>query len=183
MKKLISLVLILTMALGCCVFASATEGENTLLIAPNPNASVDTAETPAEAPEVSEDAAEAETEQPTEDAAEEETEQPTEDAAEEETEQPSEDAAEEEEDVTTAGDVIRIILTVIQVLSALALVAAVSFQSGKSSGLGSTMSGSAETFLSKNQTASMEAKLVKVTKIVGIVFILLTLVLNVLQAV
>ena len=49
--------------------------------------------------------------------------------------------------------------------------------------LGSAMSGSAETFLSKNQTASLEAKLVKVTKIVGVIFVLLTLVLNVFQAV
>ena len=166
MKKLISLVLILTMALGCCVFASATEAGDTLLIAPNPNAAADTAE----APETTEAPADAEAPEAAEDAAAEETEEPTEDTA-------------AEEDVTTVGDVIRIILTVIQVLSAIALVAAVSFQSGKSSGLGSTMSGSAETFLSKNQTASMEAKLVKVTKIVGCIFVLLTLVLNVFQAV
>ncbi len=167
MKKLISLVLILTMALGCCVIASATEATDAPLITSAPpitSAAPETAEpTDAEAPETSEDTAEA-----------------TDDAA---TEEVTDETAEEEEDVTTAGDVIRVILTVIQVLSAIALVAAVSFQSNKSSGLGSTMSGSAETFLSKNQTASMEAKLVKATKIVGVVFILLTLVLNIMQAV
>ena len=158
MKKLISLVMIIALALSLCIFASATEttGE-TLLIASNPNA--ETTEAPAE------DAAET-------------TEQVTEDAAEEEV---VEEEVVEEEGLT-ARKVIRIALTVIQVLAAVGLVAVVSMQAGKSSGLGATMSGSAETFMSKNQTASKEAMLAKITKIVGVVFILLTLVLNVLQA-
>ena len=161
MKKLISLVMIIALALSLCIFASATEttGE-TLPIASNPNA--ETTET---------------TEAPAEDAAE-TTEKVTEDAAEEEV---IEEEVVEEEGLT-ARKVIRIALTVIQVLAAVGLVAVVSMQAGKSSGLGATMSGSAETFMSKNQTASKEAMLAKITKIVGVVFILLTLVLNVLQA-
>lgn len=163
MKKLISLVLIIALALSLCIFASATEAAgDTLLIAPNPNA--ETTAAPAE------DAA-------TEEAA------PTEDAATEEEAPIEEETTEEVEDVTTAGDVVRVILTVIQLLAAAGLVAVVSLQSGKSGGLGATMSGSAETFMSKNQSASKEAMLVKLTKIAGVVFIVLTLVLNVFQAV
>lgn len=174
MKKLISLVLILTMVLGCCVFASATEAGDTLLIAPNPNAAADTTTETTEAP--------ADAEAPATDDAAADTTADAE-ASEDTTDDITEDSTGEEEEKTTAGDVVRVVITVIQILAAIALVATVSFQSGKSSGLGATMSGTAETFMSKNKTASMEAKLVKATKILGVVFILLTLVLNILQAV
>ena len=70
------------------------------------------------------------------------------------------------------------ILTVIQVLCAIALTAIVTIQSGKSSGLGATVSGSAETFLSRNKSATLDAKLSRATKWVAGVFVLLTLVLN-----
>ena len=73
---------------------------------------------------------------------------------------------------------LHLILTIVQVLCAVALVAIVSLQSGKSSGLGSTVSGSAETFLSRNKGASLDAKLARATKWVAGAFILLTLVLN-----
>ena len=73
---------------------------------------------------------------------------------------------------------LHLILTIVQVLCAVALVAIVSLQSGKSSGLGSTVSGSAETFLSRNKGASLDAKLSRATKWVAGAFILLTLILN-----
>ena len=73
---------------------------------------------------------------------------------------------------------LRIILTIIQLLCAVVLVVIVSVQSGKNSGLGSTISGTAETFLSKNKNASLDAKLASATKWVVAVFMLLTLVLN-----
>lgn len=73
--------------------------------------------------------------------------------------------------------VVHTILTVIQVIFALLLVLVVSAQSGKSSGLGA-ISGNSETFMSKNQGASTDAKLAKATKWVAVVFVVLTLVLN-----
>ena len=50
-------------------------------------------------------------------------------------------------------------------------------QNGKSEGLGSAMSGAAETFFGKNKGRSVEAKLQKVTVILAVAFILLTAVL------
>ena len=73
--------------------------------------------------------------------------------------------------------VIHTILTVIQVIFALLLVLVVTVQSGKNSGLGA-ITGNSETFMSKNQGATLDAKLAKATKWIAGVFVLLTLVLN-----
>jgi len=71
-----------------------------------------------------------------------------------------------------------IVLTIIQLLSALFLTAVVLLQSGKRSGLSGAIAGGAETFMSKTQAKSWDAKLSKMTKWVAIVFVVLTLVLN-----
>ena len=74
---------------------------------------------------------------------------------------------------------MQMILTVIQLLCSLALVAIVMLQSGKSAGLSGSIAGGAETFLSKNKAKSLDAKLAKMTKWVAIAFILLTLSLSI----
>ena len=74
-------------------------------------------------------------------------------------------------------EVLRIILTVIQLLCAIGLVAVVMLQTGKG-GLSGAIAGSGEGFMSKNKSAGKEAQLAKLTKIVGIVFLVLTFVLN-----
>ena len=74
---------------------------------------------------------------------------------------------------------MQMILTVIQLLCSLALVAIVMLQSGKSAGLSGSIAGGAETFLSKNKAKSLDAKLAKMTKWVAIAFILLTLALSI----
>jgi len=51
-------------------------------------------------------------------------------------------------------------------------------QEGKSAGLGA-ISGAAETYWGKNKGRSMEGTLVKLTKVLGVVFILLSVVLNI----
>ena len=51
-------------------------------------------------------------------------------------------------------------------------------QEGKSAGLGA-LNGSSETYWGKNKGRSMEGALVKLTKILGIVFLLLAVVLNI----
>ena len=73
-------------------------------------------------------------------------------------------------------------LTVIQVLLSVAIVAIVMLQSGKSAGLSGAIAGGADTFLSKNKAKSLDAKLAKMTKWVALGFVVLTLVLNLLQA-
>ena len=74
-------------------------------------------------------------------------------------------------------DVLTIVLTVIQVLCGLFLIAVVLLQSGKSAGLSGAIAGGADTFLSKNKAKSVDAKLAKMTKWVAIVWIVLTLAL------
>ena len=69
---------------------------------------------------------------------------------------------------------------VLQVLCGLFVIAVVLFQSGKSAGLSGAIGGMADSFLSKNKAKSVDAKLARATKWVGAVFIVLTLVLNML---
>ena len=75
-------------------------------------------------------------------------------------------------------EALRIVLTVIYILICLALVVLVLMQEGKSAGLGA-ISGAAETYWGKNKGRSMEGALVKFTKVLGIVFMLLAIVLNI----
>ena len=74
--------------------------------------------------------------------------------------------------------VITIILTVLQVLSGIAVTVIVLMQSGKSAGLSGAISGGAETFFSKGKAKTLDAKLAKMTKWFALVFVVLTLVLN-----
>ena len=74
--------------------------------------------------------------------------------------------------------VITIILTVLQVLSGIAVTAIVLMQSGKSAGLSGAISGVAETFLSKGKAKTLDAKLAKATKCFALAFVLLTLSLH-----
>ncbi len=72
----------------------------------------------------------------------------------------------------------KLIVTIIQVLLCLALIAVVMLQSGKSAGLSGAIAGGADTFLSKNKAKSVDAKLAKMTKWVAMAFLLLTLALS-----
>ena len=74
--------------------------------------------------------------------------------------------------------VITIILTVLQVLSGIAVTAIVLMQSGKSAGLSGAISGGAETFMSKGKAKTLDAKLAKATKWFALAFVLLTLSLH-----
>ncbi len=74
---------------------------------------------------------------------------------------------------------LHLILTIIQVILAVGLVVIVSIQSSKSQGLsGAIGGGSGETFLGRNKSKSLDAKLALYTKWIGGVFLVLTLVLN-----
>ena len=74
-------------------------------------------------------------------------------------------------------ETLNLVLTIIQVLCGLAVIAVVMLQSGKSAGLSGAIAGGADTFLSKNKAKSVDAKLAKMTKWVAILWVVLTLVL------
>ena len=76
-------------------------------------------------------------------------------------------------------DALRLIITILQLLCGLAIILAVLVQSGKSAGLSGAIAGAADTFLSKNKAKSLDAKLAKGTKWVCAVWLVLTLVLNI----
>ena len=72
------------------------------------------------------------------------------------------------------------VLSVIQVLCCIAIVAVVMLQSVNSAGLSGAISGGAETFMSSGQAKSLDSKLSKATPWLSLVFVVLTLVLNLL---
>ena len=77
-------------------------------------------------------------------------------------------------------EVLTIIVTILLVLCGLAVILAVLFQSGKSAGLSGAIGGVADTFMAKGKAKGFDAKLAKATKWIGAVFIILTLILNIL---
>ena len=72
---------------------------------------------------------------------------------------------------------MKLAITVLQLLCAIALIAIVMLQSGKSAGLSGAIGGGADTFLAKNKAKSVDSKLAKGTKWVAIAFMVLTLVM------
>ena len=78
-------------------------------------------------------------------------------------------------------DALKMVITILQLLCGLAIIFVVLFQSGKSAGLSGAIGGVADSFLAKNKAKTIDAKLARATKWVGAVFVVLTLVLNVLQ--
>ena len=73
--------------------------------------------------------------------------------------------------------VLRIILTVVFIIVCLALTLIVLMQEGKSAGLGA-VAGAAESYWGKNKGRSMEGNLVKITKVLAILFLVMAVVLN-----
>lgn len=71
--------------------------------------------------------------------------------------------------------VYEIIFGVVLIVLSIAIVALVLLQEGNSKGLSGAIAGGAETFFGKNKGRTMEAKLVKLTKIVGIGFFVIAL--------
>ncbi len=74
--------------------------------------------------------------------------------------------------------VVKLIITIVQVLAALFLISVVLLQSGKNAGLSGAIAGVADSFMSKNKATSVDARLARGTKWVAAVFVILTFVLN-----
>lgn len=73
---------------------------------------------------------------------------------------------------------LRLILTIIYIFDCVFLAVVVLMQEGKTQGLGS-ISGAAESYWGKNKGRSMEGKLVLITKVAAILFLVLSAVLNI----
>ena len=73
--------------------------------------------------------------------------------------------------------ILRTILTILFVIDCIALTVVVLMQEGKSQGLGA-IAGAADTYWGKNKGRSMEGGLVKATTVMGGLFFVLAVVLN-----
>ena len=76
--------------------------------------------------------------------------------------------------------IAQIVLSIIYFIAALALIAVVMLQSGKSAGLSSVFGGS-DTFLARNKAKTADARLARLTKWVAILFMVLTVVILCIQ--
>lgn len=74
-------------------------------------------------------------------------------------------------------NVLAIILSVVAVLIAISLIIIVIFQEGNSQGLGA-IGGGAETFFGKNKGRSIDELLKKVTSVLAVLFMVISIILN-----
>ena len=72
---------------------------------------------------------------------------------------------------------VRIIITVVFIIVSIALAGIVLMQEGKNSGL-SALSGVADTYWGKNKGRSMEGVLIKITTVLAVIFMVLSILLN-----
>ena len=74
--------------------------------------------------------------------------------------------------------VLETILIVLEAICSIALIAVVLLQSGKEAGLSGALSGSSDSYLSKNKKGNLDAMLASSTKWIALAWILLTLSLS-----
>ena len=70
---------------------------------------------------------------------------------------------------------LKIIVLVLDLISTVLLTATVLIQSGKSAGLSSAIAGASDSFMAKGGSKTLDAKLAKATKWIGLAFVLLSL--------
>ena len=75
-------------------------------------------------------------------------------------------------------EVVKIILTVLEVIASVGLILVVLLQSGKEAGLSSAIAGGSDTYMSKNKKGGMDKTLATATKWIALVWVLLTLSLS-----
>ena len=74
-------------------------------------------------------------------------------------------------------EVVKTILTVLEVIASVALIAVVLLQSGKEAGLSGALAGNNESYMNKSKMGGMDKMLAKATKWIALAWILLTLIL------
>ncbi len=75
-------------------------------------------------------------------------------------------------------EIVKIILTVLEVIASLLLVLVILFQSGKESGLSGAISGNSDSYMNKSNMGSLDKKLASATKWIALAWILLTMALS-----
>ena len=70
----------------------------------------------------------------------------------------------------------QVILGIVMLLTSLALVAIVLLQEGRQAGLSGAIAGGADSFLGKNKSKTVEQKLVKITKVLAVLFFIISIV-------
>lgn len=75
-------------------------------------------------------------------------------------------------------EVVKIILTVLEVIASIALVLVILMQSGKEAGLSGAVSGNTDSFMNKSKMGGLDKKLASITKWIALVWIVLTLALS-----
>ena len=76
--------------------------------------------------------------------------------------------------------VLETILIVLEAICSIALIAVVLMQSGKEAGLSGALSGSSDSYMSKNKKGNLDAMLASSTKWIALAWVLLTLSLSLL---
>ena len=74
-------------------------------------------------------------------------------------------------------EVVKIILTVLEVIASIGLILVVLLQSGKEAGLSGALAGNNESYMNKSKMGGMDKMLAKATKWIALAWILLTLIL------
>ena len=74
--------------------------------------------------------------------------------------------------------VLETILIVLEAICSIALIGVVLLQSGKEAGLSGALSGSSDSYMSKNKKGNLDAVLASSTKWIALVWVLLTLSLS-----
>ena len=77
-------------------------------------------------------------------------------------------------------EIVKIIVTVLEVICSIGLIAVVLLQSGKESGLSGAISGGADTYMGKGKSSTLDQKLASATKWIALAWVLLTLSLSLL---
>ena len=77
-------------------------------------------------------------------------------------------------------DVLKIVVTVLEVIASVALIVVVLLQSGKEAGLSGAISGNSDSYMNKSGRGGMDKMLASSTKWIALVWIVLTLVITLL---
>lgn len=75
-------------------------------------------------------------------------------------------------------ETLKLILLILEVIASVALVIVILMQSGKESGLSGAISGNSDSYMGRGKAKSMDKKLASATKWIALVWILVTMGLN-----
>ena len=75
-------------------------------------------------------------------------------------------------------EIVKTIVTVLEVIASVLLVAVVLVQSGKESGLSGALSGNSDSYMNKSNLGGLDKKLASATKWIALVWVILTLALS-----